>query len=78
MLVCLLQTRFEAQTSQMEAEFRLSLEQQINERLTTIQEENATHNTQLRQQHRYTHMLLYTQLTHTKQCCITDVNVLFL
>ncbi|XP_042569762.1 centrobin isoform X1 [Cyprinus carpio] len=46
------QTRFEAQKSQMEAEFRLSLEQQINERLTAIQEENTTHNTQLRQQHR--------------------------
>ncbi|XP_058619833.1 centrobin isoform X2 [Onychostoma macrolepis] len=46
------QTRFEAQKSQMEAEFRLSLERQINERLTAIQEENATHNTQLRQQHR--------------------------
>lgn len=55
MLLCLLQTRFEAQKSQMEAEFRLSLEQQINERLTAIQEENTTHNTQLRQQHRYTH-----------------------
>ncbi|XP_073679771.1 centrobin [Garra rufa] len=46
------QTRFEAQKSQMEAEFRLSLERQINERLTAIQEENTTHNTQLRQQHR--------------------------
>ncbi|XP_016328156.1 centrobin isoform X3 [Sinocyclocheilus anshuiensis] len=46
------QTRFEAQKSQMEAEFRLSLERQINERLTAIQEENATHNAQLRQQHR--------------------------
>ncbi|XP_050960969.1 centrobin isoform X2 [Labeo rohita] len=46
------QTRFEAQKSQMEAEFRLSLERQINERLTAIQEENTTHNAQLRQQHR--------------------------
>ncbi|XP_056127848.1 centrobin [Rhinichthys klamathensis goyatoka] len=46
------QTRFEAQKSQMEAEFRLSLEQQLTERLTALQEENATHNTQLRQQHR--------------------------
>ncbi|XP_043088575.1 LOW QUALITY PROTEIN: centrobin [Puntigrus tetrazona] len=46
------QTRFEAQKSRMEAEFRLSLERQINERLTTIQEENTTHNTHLRQQHR--------------------------
>ncbi|KAL1249150.1 hypothetical protein QQF64_020155 [Cirrhinus molitorella] len=46
------QTRFEAQKSQMEAEFRLSLERQINERLTVIQEENTTHNAQLRQQHR--------------------------
>ncbi|XP_052396912.1 centrobin isoform X2 [Carassius gibelio] len=46
------QTRFEAQKSQMEAEFRLSLEQQINERLTAVQEEHTTHNTHLRQQHR--------------------------
>ncbi|XP_059384518.1 centrobin [Carassius carassius] len=46
------QKRFEAQKSQMEAEFRLSLEQQINERLTAVQEENTTHNTHLRQQHR--------------------------
>ncbi|XDV46730.1 hypothetical protein PO909_014557, partial [Leuciscus waleckii] len=46
------QTRFEAQKSQMEAEFRLSLEQQLTEKLTALQEENATHNTQLRQQHR--------------------------
>ncbi|XP_048034328.1 centrobin isoform X2 [Megalobrama amblycephala] len=46
------QTRFEAQKSQMEAEFRLSLEQQLTERLTAVQEENAAHNTQLRQQHR--------------------------
>ncbi|ROL01515.1 Centrobin [Anabarilius grahami] len=46
------QTRFEAQKSQMEAEFRLSLEQQLTEKLTAVQEENAAHNTQLRQQHR--------------------------
>ncbi|KAK9954808.1 hypothetical protein ABG768_016849 [Culter alburnus] len=46
------QTRFEAQKSQMEAEFRLLLEQQLTERLTAVQEENAAHNTQLRQQHR--------------------------
>ncbi|XP_056305819.1 LOW QUALITY PROTEIN: centrobin [Danio aesculapii] len=46
------QTQFEAQKSQMEAEFRLSLEQQISERLTAVQEENNTYNTQLRQQHR--------------------------
>ncbi|XP_051517543.1 centrobin isoform X2 [Myxocyprinus asiaticus] len=46
------QTQFEAQKSQMEVEFRLSLEQQLNERLSTIQEENTTHTTQLRQQHR--------------------------
>ncbi|XP_039508208.1 centrobin isoform X1 [Pimephales promelas] len=46
------QTRFEAQKSQMEAEFRLSLEQQLTEKLTALQEDNATHNTQLQQQHR--------------------------
>ncbi|XP_051947357.1 centrobin [Xyrauchen texanus] len=46
------QTQFEAQKSQMEVEFRLSLEQQLNEKLSTIQEENTTHTTQLRQQHR--------------------------
>nr|XP_021325729.1 centrobin isoform X1 [Danio rerio] len=46
------QTQFEAQKSQMEAEFRLSLEQQISERVKAVQEENNTYNTQLRQQHR--------------------------
>lgn len=46
------QTRFEAQRSQMEAEFRVSLERQLTERLTAVQEENTAHNTQLRQQHR--------------------------
>nr|XP_055045493.1 centrobin isoform X2 [Misgurnus anguillicaudatus] len=46
------QTRFESLKSQMEAEFRLSVEQKLNDQLSVIQEENRVHNTQLREQHR--------------------------
>ncbi|XP_053096468.1 centrobin isoform X2 [Pangasianodon hypophthalmus] len=46
------QARFEAQRSQWEVELRLSVEQQVTERLATIQEENATATAKLREQHR--------------------------
>lgn len=47
------QARFEAQRSQWEVELRLSVEQQVTERLATIQEENANATAKLREQHRY-------------------------
>ncbi|XP_027007914.2 centrobin isoform X1 [Tachysurus fulvidraco] len=46
------QARFEAQRSQWEVEHRLSVEQQVTERLATIQEENANATAKLREQHR--------------------------
>ncbi|XP_053542420.1 centrobin isoform X3 [Ictalurus punctatus] len=46
------QARFEAQRSQWEVELRLSVEQQVTERLATIQEENANATAKLREQHR--------------------------
>ncbi|XP_036404325.1 uncharacterized protein cntrob, partial [Megalops cyprinoides] len=46
------QARFEAQRSQMEVEFRLSVEQQVTERLATLQEDNAKTTAALREQHR--------------------------
>ncbi|XP_058266899.1 centrobin isoform X1 [Hemibagrus wyckioides] len=46
------QARFEAQRSQWEVELRLSVEQQVTERLATIQEENTNATAKLREQHR--------------------------
>ncbi|XP_030630818.1 centrobin [Chanos chanos] len=46
------QARFEAQRSQLEVELRLSVEQQVTERLAAIQEENAKNSAKLREQHR--------------------------
>ncbi|KAM9444689.1 centrobin isoform 3-T3 [Clarias gariepinus] len=46
------QARFEAQRSQWEVELRLSVEQQVTERLATVQEEHANATAKLREQHR--------------------------
>ncbi|KAG7464616.1 hypothetical protein MATL_G00167320 [Megalops atlanticus] len=46
------QARFEAQRSQLEVEFRLSVEQQVTERLAALQEDNAKTTAALREQHR--------------------------
>ncbi|XP_062372751.1 centrobin isoform X2 [Sardina pilchardus] len=46
------QARFEAEHSQLEVELKLSVEQQVTERLVHIQEENATGTSKLREQHR--------------------------
>ncbi|KAG5260600.1 hypothetical protein AALO_G00294310 [Alosa alosa] len=46
------QARFEAERSQLEVELKLSVEQEVTERLVHIQEENATSTSKLREQHR--------------------------
>ncbi|XP_026888762.1 centrobin isoform X1 [Electrophorus electricus] len=46
------QARFEAQCSQREVELRLSVEQQVTERLAHIQQENSTATAKIREQHR--------------------------
>ncbi|KAJ8416609.1 hypothetical protein AAFF_G00324870 [Aldrovandia affinis] len=46
------QARFEAQCSQLEVQFKLSVEQQVTERLAVLQEDNAKTTASLREQHR--------------------------
>ncbi|XP_061089427.1 uncharacterized protein cntrob isoform X1 [Conger conger] len=46
------QARFESQCSQLEVEHKLSVEQQVTERLAALQEENAKTSASLREHHR--------------------------
>uniref|UniRef100_A0A8C9VRC9 Centrobin-like n=1 Tax=Scleropages formosus TaxID=113540 RepID=A0A8C9VRC9_SCLFO len=46
------QARFEAQRSQLEVELKLSVEQQVTERLAALQKDNAETTASLREQHR--------------------------
>ncbi|KAG5852022.1 hypothetical protein ANANG_G00058030 [Anguilla anguilla] len=46
------QARFESQCSQLEVEYKLSVEQQVTERLAALQEANAKTSASLREQHR--------------------------